>query len=150
MSIDYEQVGDAIVTTLEAAPSLVAVQAHDEISDGMTDPPTLQVYWQRDTTDPEGNTSMTTFRTGVQQVDTVYYADLFARQRSANLAEDMKQLYTSMTEIREILEAQRTKPYFGLAGIQAFRWSAERATWTYDDPSLRFVGARFTIMIRIF
>jgi hypothetical protein len=92
---------------------------------------------------------MTTFRTGVQQVEMTYYADLFARQRS-HIGDDMTVLYSVMQAVRETLEGETVKPYFGLAGIQAFRWSAERVTFEYGDPSLPYVGARYTIMVRVF
>lgn len=149
MAITYEQIGDAIADTLSAATGLQRTQRHDELTDGMTDTPTLQVYWQRDVTDPQGTTSMTTFSTGVQQVEMTYHADLFARQRS-HIGDDMTVLYSVMQAVREALEGETTKPYFGLAGIQAFRWSAERVTFEYGDPSLPYVGARYTIMVRVF
>ena len=100
MAITYAQINDAIESKLGAATGLVRSQSYDELTDGMTDTPTLQVYWQRDVTDPQGNTSMTTFRTGVQQVEMVFHADLFARQRS-HIGEDMSALYTVMQQVRQ-------------------------------------------------
>ena len=149
MAITYAQINDAIESTLGAATGLARSQSYDELTDGMTDTPTLQVYWQRDTTDPQGMTSMTTFQTGVQQVDMVFHADLFARQRS-HIGEDMSALYTVMQAVRETLEGEKTKPLFGLPGIQSFRWTTERVTFEYGDPLLPYVGARYTIFIKVF
>jgi hypothetical protein len=149
MAITYAQINDAIEDKLGKALGLARSQSYDELTDGMTDTPTLQVYWQRDNTDPQGMTSMTTFRTGVQQTEIIFHADLFARQRS-HIGEDMKVLYEVMQEIREALEAETTKPYFDLEGIQAFRWTSERVTFEYGDPSLPYVGARYTITVRVF
>ncbi len=149
MPVTYAQINDAIESTLGAAVGLARSQSYDELTDGMTDTPTLQVYWQRDDTDPQGSTSMTAFRTGVQQVDIIFHVDLYARQRS-HIGDDMRVLYDVMQEVREVLEGETTKPYFGLAGIQAFRWSSERVTFEYGDPALPYVGARYVIAVRVF
>lgn len=149
MAITYAQINDAIETTLGVATELHRSQTYDKLTDGMTDTPTLQVYWQRDETDPQGQTSMTTFRTGVQQVSMIFHADLFARQRS-HIGEDMKVLYETMESVRATLEAETTKPYFDLDGIQAFKWVAERVTFEYGDPSQPYVGARYVITVRVF
>lgn len=149
MAITYAQINDAITQTIGVAEGLHRSQSYDELTDGMTDTPTLQVYWQQDTTDPQGSTSMTTFRTGVQQASMVFHVDLFVRQRS-HIGEDMKVLYEVAQAVRETLEAETVKPYFGLAGIEAFSWTAERVTFEYGDPSLPYVGARFTLTIRVF
>jgi hypothetical protein len=145
MAITYAQINDAIEDKLGAALGLARSQTYDELTDGMTDTPTLQVYWQRDNTDP----SMTTFRTGVQQVEMTFHADLFARQRS-HIGEDMKVLYEVMQEVREMLEAETTKPYFDLEGIQAFSWTSERVTFEYGDPSQPYVGVRYMLTVRVF
>jgi hypothetical protein len=51
MAITYAQINDAIEDKLGAAMGLARSQTYDELTDGMTDTPTLQVYWQRDDTD---------------------------------------------------------------------------------------------------
>ena len=148
-SITYAQITNAIESKLGAATGLSRSQSYDKLTDGMTDTPTLQVYWERDVTDPQGMTHQTTFRRGVQQVEMVFHADLFARQRG-HIGEDMRVLYVVMEAVRATLEAETTKPYFDLDGIQAFRWTGERVTFEYGDPMLRFIGARYVITVRVF
>jgi hypothetical protein len=149
MAITYAQITDAIESRLGVAIGLARSQSYDELTDGMTDTPTLQVYWQRDVTDPQGTTHQTAFGTGVQQVEVVFHADLFARQRS-HIGDDMAVLYGMAQAVRETLEAETSSPYFGLDGIKAFRWTAERVTFEYGDPSLPYIGARFVIIVRVF
>lgn len=149
MAITYAQITDAIESVLGAATGLERSQSYDELTDGMTDAPTLQVYWQRDVTDPQGTTHQTTFRRGVQQTEMVFYADLFARQRS-HIGEDMQTLYAAMESVRTTLEAETVKPYFNLDGIEAFRWTAEKVTFEYGDPVLPYLGVRYTITVRVF
>ena len=149
MAITYAQINSAIESKLGTAVGRARSQDFDELTDGMTDTPTLQVYWQRDNTDPQGTTHQTAFGTGVQQMEAIFHADLYARQRS-HIGDDMAVLYTVMQAVRETLEAERSSPYFGLEGIKAFRWAAERVTFEYGDPSLPYVGVRFVITVRVF
>ena len=160
-TVTIHQICDAIETTLGAATSLVRHQTFDDLSEGMQDYPTLQVYPEANLgTDRDQETDRTAFMaaTGTvkhRQKEYVIHADLFARQRS-NLAEDMAQLVETVDEIEDILEAQ-VCPLFGLtvAGaakgpIRSFRWSWQRVIFEYGDPVVKYMGARFILTLVVF
>src|SRR3990167_4602284 len=131
MAITLAQILDAITSTLSAATTLSRAQSYDEMTDGMNDLPTLQVYPETNEQDISGN------------------ADYYAQQRR-HLGEDMAALVNGMDDMANVIEQQDTKPYFGLDGIKAFHWSWRRVTFVYGDPQLSYVGARFTITVRVF
>jgi hypothetical protein len=149
MSITIAQICDAVASTLSAATTSPRTQSYDELTEGMQDTPTLQVYPEDGNQDPSGNTDRTSFKAGVRQTMLTVNADYYAHQR-AHIGEDMAALVNGIDAITNILEAQDTKPYFGLAGIQAFSWSWRRVTFVYGDPQQSYVGARFTLNIRVF
>lgn len=140
------QICDAVKTTF--VPAVTYIQSFDELSDGMQDTPTLQIYPQSGETDTTGNVDRSTFKAGVRQSVYVFHADLYARQRG-HLAEDMGALLPIIDEMETILSQQDTAPYFGLVGIRGFQWHWERATWDYGDGVL-YVGARFTMTVRVY
>ncbi len=148
-AISIAQICNAVESTLSTAAGLVRTQSYDELTEGMQDAPTLQVYPESGLQDPMGNADRTTFKAGVRQTELVVHADLYARQRS-NLGEDMAKLVTVLDQLITILEAQDTKPYFGLTGIKAFAWSWSRVIFQYGDPGQSFMGARFILRLRIF
>lgn len=148
MPITTAQINTAILTTLSAAAALVRSQDYDELTEGMQDTPALQVYFETHEGDSVNTTThQSTFGGGVQQVTMTFHADVYANQRS-NIGEDMSRLYTVVDQIIDILQAQKHKPYFGLAGIQAFHWSAQRVVFAYGQVD--YVGTRFVITVRIF
>lgn len=148
-TITDQEICDAIRDTLKEAASLFRWQSYNELSEGMPDTPTLQVYWETDITDPTGSADRLTFKAGMRLTQKIFHADLYACQRK-HLGEDMEQLLETKNEIEAIILAQNTKPYFGLDGIKAFQYSATRVTFNYGDPAVNYVGARFAITITIF
>src|SRR3990167_2651467 len=149
MAITLAQILDAITSTLSAATTLSRAQSYDEMADGMNDLPALQVYPETNEQDISGNADRTTFRAGIRQTEITINADYYARKRS-HLSEDMAALVDGMDAMANVFEQQDTKPYFGLDGIKAFHWSWRRVTFVYGDPQLSYVGARFTITVRVF
>lgn len=148
-SVSITAINSAIETTLAAATGLTFSQDYDELTEGMNDTPTLQVYWFSTLTDPDSNTSQRTFRGVVRQTALTFYADLYARQRS-HIAEDMGALLPLISAIQAELESQRVEPYFGLAGIKAIEgWSAQQAVFELTE-GVKFTGARFIIRVRVF
>src|SRR3990167_5967940 len=115
MSITLLQICDAVRDTLGAAPSLVREQSLDELTESIPDTPLLQVYPERGSADPSGNTDRTTFSAVVRQSIIVIHADLYAHQRS-HIGEDMSLFATCVDELITEIEKQDTKPYFGLDG----------------------------------
>lgn len=148
-SITLAQIIDAIEATLSTAPTLERSMSYDELTEGINDTPLLQVYPEAGDQDPTTNTDRTTFRAGVRQTSLTINCDYYAQQRK-HIGEDMAVLVDGIDAMTTIFEAQDTKPYFGLDGIQAFHWGWQRVTFDYGDPAINYVGARFTLTIRVF
>lgn len=157
MAISIGQIVTAIATTLETATVLVSgtgvVQDANasELSEGIQDRNTLQVYPEEGRTDTTGNTDRTGFRGGVRVTEITIHCDYYARQRS-HIGEDMKALLDGADSIISVLEAQNTKPYFGLDGIKAFAWTWTRILFEYGqgNNSVKYVGVRFIFKITVF
>ncbi len=143
------QICDAIETRLSGAAGLNRSETYSELSDGVTETPTLQVYWESTEEDITGNADRSSFGAGVRQDEHLFHGDLYVRQRS-HIGEDMAALITMKDAIDAVLVAEKEKPYFGLAGIKAFHWRAERVTFIYGDPQIPFVGIRYYFTIRTF
>jgi hypothetical protein len=149
MAVTLAEICDGIETTLGAASGISSSKSYDELTEGIPamDCPRLQVHPARGGCDSPGKADRTTFQAGVQQTLVVVYADLYARLRS-QLDEDMKATVDETDALIDVLQAQERPPFFGVAGIKAFRWEWKRATFSYAEE--RYMGARFTLNIRIF
>lgn len=135
---------EAIKDTLAEAEGVARAQAHETLTDGMTDWPTVQVTWERTEADFTSRTDRSTFGAGLRQKQVTVHVDVYVRQR-ALIGEDMAAVAAVADAIEDVLDAQRAKPFFGLAAIRAFKWTSERVTFAYGDPELRFAGARFVL-----
>ena len=151
MSLLITTLVNNVTATLGAATGLTYTQSYDELTEGMQDTPTLQVYWEEIIEDPMTSTERTTFGAGVRQKDIILYADLYGTRR-AHLAEDWATTLPLVDAIIDVLEAQDTKPYFNTAAdeLKAFSWTASYVNFTYTDPSITYVGARFILRFRVF
>lgn len=149
MSITTAQILDAIEATLSVAPTLARSMSYDELTEGINDTPLLQVYPESGDQDPAGNTDRTTFKAGVRQTNLTINCDYYAQQRK-HIGEDMAALVDGIDAMTTIFEAQDTKPYFGLDGIKAFHWAWQHVTFEYGEASIKYVGARFTLTLRVF
>jgi len=149
MATTLSEICDGIETVLAEAVGVQSSQSYDELTEGIPamDCPRVQVYPDRGTCDPSGKTDRTTFGAGVQQVEVIVFADLYARQRS-QLAEDMKATVGMIDAIVEVLQEQERPPFFGLMGIKSFKWNWKRTTFRYARAL--YMGARFTLTLRIF
>ena len=146
MSITLAQICNAIETQLMTATGLSYTQSYNELKEGMNDWPMLQVYWDGSNQDPGGNADRSTFHAGVRQTDITVFADLYACPRR-DIGEDMAALLPLVDAVVNVLEAQKN-PNFGLLGIKGFNWSAQRVIFRYGETD--FMGARFTIRIKVF
>lgn len=139
---------DGIHDTLAVAASLVRTQKYDELSEGMQDYPTLQVYPEENTgTDWGTDTDRITLKKsgyGRSAKEYSINADLYAHQLGT-IAEDMAQLVTTINEFEDILDMQ-DYPLFGLDFVQSFRWSWRRVVFDYGGVD--YIGARFSIVVR--
>lgn len=148
MAITLGQTCDAIETTLGAATTVNRADSYDELTEGVHDLPLLQVYPENGTQDIGGATDRTTFQAVVRQTEFTIHADYYAAARGTSIGEEMGRLVDGIDAITNILEGQDQKPYFGLEGIRAFSWRWDRVTFDYGGVA--YVGARFTIIVRVF
>ena len=149
MSITLTQICQAVETTLGAATGISYSQTFSELKEGIIDVPLLQVYPESIRQDAGTQTDRTTFGAGVRQTEVIVHADLYARQRK-HLGEDMAALVPLIDATQNKLEEQDRQPYFGLDGIKAFSWSAQRVIFNYGDPQVGYVGTRFILVLRVF
>ena len=152
LTITWTNIGDicdGIEALLSTALGVRSSTSFDELTEGIPsfDCPRVEVYWDSSVCDPSGSTDRTTFQACVQQSHIVFFADLYARQRS-QMGEDMKAVVDLVDTLGPVLQSQQTKPFFGVAGIQAFSWAAKRHVFV--RAKARYVGARFTIKCRLF
>ena len=149
MSVTLGAICNGIETTLSAALGLEESEAYDELRDSLPSDmcPLLQVYPGSGSCDVGGRTDRTTFGGDVRQKQIVILADLYASERSF-LKQDMESTVDMLDALIDVLETQDDKPFFGVVGIQAFKWSWKRVTLRFGDA--HFMGARFTITLRIF
>ena len=158
-NITFNQIVDAVETTLSAATTLVRSQSYDELTEGIQpgDCPLLQVYWE--SASPVSSDSSTDRRsfgggggdenTPLRDKAIIIHADYYATARS-HIAEDMAAVVNGVDALTDVLETQNTLPYFGLAGIKSFQWQATRVTFVYGDPQTPYSGARFVITLRVY
>ena len=149
-TISLAQICDAIESELSAATTVTRSQSYDKLTEGAHDLPMLQVY--PEACDPVSTDSATDKLTlggspPHRQETYTIFADYYARQRS-HIGEDMKALVDGIDAITARLEAQNTCPPFGLAGIRTFQWSWRRVAFDYGK--VKYMGARFTIILRVF
>lgn len=138
---------DAVAATLGTATAVSVCQSYNQLRYDVHDAGLLQVYPQRGESLPGGDVDRRTFQAGVRVGLTVVHADFYAA-RVAHAAEGMAALVVGVDSIETVLEAQDTKPYFGLEGIKAFQWTWDRVI--FATSSHQYQGARFVLSIRVF
>ena len=149
------EIVNSVEATLSAAASLERSQSYDELTEGMQDYPTLQVYPSANTGGSwDSQTHRLTFggpvpaggvvRKHVSVKEYTIHADLYARQRS-HIGEDMAQLVDTINELEDILDTQEY-PLFGRTDLYSFRWSWAQVTWDY--AGVMYLGAQFIITVR--
>ena len=138
--------GEALVT----AGVLVRSQSFDELTEGMNDPQTLQIYPEEESNvNVTGRTQQSTFGSDpVIEEEITIRADYYAQAR-ANIGEDMAALVTGVDAIRANLKTQHC-PIFGLAALKTFQWSWRRVVFNYGEPELKYIGAQFILKFRVF
>jgi hypothetical protein len=150
-TVTIKQIANAINDTLGTATGIVRSEAQDELSEGITDVPLLQVYWAGLTVSAESETDRITF--GDDDADPtrytqhIFHVDVVASFRQ-HLDQDMEAIADTCEAVITVFEAENAPPYFGLAGIKAFSYTAEPIGWENIDPQA--VGERFIITISLF
>jgi len=152
-TVTIGQICNAIATTLSATPGLVRTQSYNQLTEGMNDLPTLQVYPENWETSMGSDTDRIAFvdpLTGIpghRYTEVVLFLDLHVRQRS-QLDEDWGAAINMADALDNQLNLEGACPHFGLAGIRTFRWFAQRVIFGYAQVD--YVGFRFTLTVRIF
>ena len=147
---------DGIATVLGAAVISQGgrKQTYSELTEGMNDWPTLQVYPEFWNMDARTDTDRHTFpganaSAPVRMTELTVLADLYARQRN-DIAEDMTKLVQCVDAMVAKFEEQNKSPYFGVAGIKNWKVSGQRVNFVYGDQQIPYTGFRFTILIRTY
>lgn len=154
-TVTVEQICDAIDgtlgATLIASGDLVDSQNFDQLTEGMNDERVLQIYpeEQAPVSIGSGTQKLTFGSTPFIDEEIVIHCDYYARQRS-QIAEDMEQLVHGIDAIRANLKTQNCPNPFGLTGIANFQWSWQRVIFEYGSPELKYIGARFRLVLRTF
>lgn len=154
-TVTVAQMCDAIDTTLGevlvTAGDLIKSLSYDELEEGMNDPNTLQVYPEEQSPVSVGSETQKLTFGGTPYIDEeiIIHADYYARQRS-NIGEDMGGLVAGIDAIVTNLKTQNCPNPFDLIGIATFQWSWRRVVFDYGEPELKYVGARFRLVLRTF
>lgn len=154
-SVTVAQICDAIDATLGevlvASGDLVVSQNYDELTEGMNDERVLQIYPEEQSPVSIGSGTQKLTFSSAPYIDEeiIINADYYARQRS-HMGEDMAQLVSGIDAIRANLKTQNCPNPFSLTGIATFQWSWRRVVFEYGGPELRYIGARFRLVLRTF
>lgn len=147
MSVTINELTTAVRDTLGAAASIVQAQAGRDISESVPDTPMMQVYLQRFQLSANSQTGTTTFRGGKRHKLYALNVDVYVHPRST-LGDEMEKLETVLDELITILEAQDTKPYFGLDAIDAFKVNdIERVV--IENATFQYSGYRIPIDLHV-
>lgn len=140
---------DGVEATLSVADGMQSSVSYNELTEGIPafDCPQIQVFPESGGCDRATGTDRTATNSGVQQSEIVVYVNLYARLRS-QVAEDMKATVDLIDAIISVLQEQEKPPFFGVSEIKNFKWSWRRAVMRYMDE--RYMGARFTLYLRVF
>lgn len=153
MAVTLTQATNAIATTLRpatTAPNPVGLtESFDQLSDGIADTPTVQVYPQHgDDHATPGEINRGTFGGGpLRARHWLFHIDVMAEERGI-IAQNMAAVVAIASLIEDILDQQNSKPLFGLPGIQDFHWTWDRATVDYAGHF--YAGLRFYLEIWVY
>jgi len=139
--------GQPVVLNAGTAAVPIIAQSYDQLTEGMQDTPTLQVYPQIGTTDYGTENDRRTFKGKVKGTEYEFLVMAFARPRS-NVGEDMEACVRLWDALETILE-NITCNYFGVASVG-------NIAWTFAPPvpieygGAVYVGFELTITVRFF
>jgi hypothetical protein len=145
-TITFGAIAKAIEATLDDATGIARSADYTQLTEGITDFPYIEVYWESYEVDASGRTDRTALQANVRTWHITFYADVYAAQRG-DLAENMTTLVSLVDAIDVVLDQQKTL-FFGQAEIRNMRWSARRAT--LERSGKQYIGARFIIEVWVF
>ena len=149
MAILITDMCTGIKEVVELATGVERAYDYDEMPEAVNndDTPALVVYFQALEEDPTNQTASSTFRSVVRQRDWVFHVDVLAAQRN-HLNENNEVMCKMADAIIDTLETQDSRPFFGVAGAQQFKFTAERVV--INLGAVDFYGIRFIITVRSF
>jgi hypothetical protein len=144
--ITYGQICKDIAAAMATANLAKAVQAYDQITEGIPITPLIQVYADSGEVDTSGRNDRTTFKAGVRQTLFTVIFDGYARTRS-QLQVDLKEQMALIDAIDAWLNTQAGEPIMGTSGIRALHWRWERTTFSRGEgqSAISYAGCRFTV-----
>lgn len=123
-------------------------QTDEGLTEGINDRNVLQVYPEERPDVSTGSGTVKITLAGNRDKELIVNADYYCQQR-AHIGEDMAKLITGIDAIEANLDAQAC-PYFGQVKVRSFQYSWQRVTFSYGEPQLNYVGARFRIVLRTY
>jgi len=121
MSITIKEIVEAVAATLGTnMPSLVQAQTRREVTEAIPHTPMAQIYCEEFELGAGSQTDRTSFRGQKRQKRYVIHVDLAVHPRS-ELGEALARGDDILDELITVLEMQDTKPYFGLAELDAYK-----------------------------
>ena len=149
MAILITDMCTGIKNVVELATGVERAYDYNEMPEAVNnaDTPALVVYFQALEEDPTNETSGSAFSHKIRQRNWIFHVDVLAEQRS-HLAENNKKMCEMADAIIDTLETQDRRPFFGVAGAQQFKFTAERVV--INLGAVDFYGIRFIITVRSF
>lgn len=144
MAISLVELCNALATTIGAATEVDVVQSYDDLTEGIHDRNLLQVYPNSGNADAMGRTDRASFKGGVRVSAHIIHCDIHVAPAS-EIGQDMAETVAMIDSVWNKLEEQDVKPYFGQAGIQAWSWRYNYATFVYGAVENR--GVRFYVEV---
>lgn len=139
----------AVSSALAGISGIQRVQGYNELTEGMNDTPTIQIYLEEYEYDASTNNDRRSFSAGLRVEEFLIYIDIYGRQRS-QLAEDMEAAVVALDLVRARLLAIQTYPFFPtvpqVKSMKLLR--ARRVNFTYGDPKVSYLGYQLPLQLR--
>lgn len=152
-TVSLAQVNDAIASTVSAATSapnkLGITQSYNELSEGIPETPTVQVYPKHGDDHVDGQqVNRGTFGSAPLRARVwTFHIDVMAEQRGI-IAQNMGEVVRMASLIEDVLDQQSSKPLFGLDGIQDFKFYWDYVTVVYGGN--QYAGLRFVLGVWVY
>jgi hypothetical protein len=144
-----DAVADAFVGLAVGALTL-QVQHYDELTEGMQDMPTMQVYPESLAVDSRNETDAQVLNKSIRNHALVVHLDCYAERRN-HVDENMAAVVALWDATEDQLEdtaAGSGCPNFGQALIRNVSWTSDRAVFVY--AGVEYSGIRYVLTLEIF
>lgn len=147
-----DEICDAIEATLGASSVIKDSQTYDELTEGVNTFPTLQVY-PLDSSGGSGGGQTSRITMGasnaVRVENVTIVADVYCSQRK-DLKNDMRKVIEVWDALDAILYAQDARPFFGLAAIREFSWTATYGERPYGDAQIVYGIVQYQLRLVVY